>query len=80
MRDTSGCTHTSATPASRHKRWTCIHLDPVGSHATVTRENPASAAAATASATGPPSWCAAHRGLLRHSTRMSWSTSASACF
>jgi hypothetical protein len=71
MRDTSGCTHTSATPSSRHKRWTCIHRDPVGSHATVTRDIPAAAAAVIASATGPPSWCAPHRAVRRHSTRMS---------
>jgi site-specific recombinase XerD len=29
------------------------------------------AAASAASAIGPPSWCAAHCGLLRHRTRMS---------
>ena len=71
MCDTSGCTHTSATPSSPHRRCTCIHRDPVGSHATVSRDIPARAAASTASAIGPPSWCAAHRGVRRHSTRMS---------
>ena len=39
--------------------------------AAVGRDIPARAAASTASAIGPPSLCAAHRGLLRHSTRMS---------
>jgi hypothetical protein len=33
----SGWMHTSASPRSRHSRWTCSHGGPVGSHATVTK-------------------------------------------
>jgi hypothetical protein len=69
--DASGCTHTRTRPRSPHRRCTCIHRAPVGSHATVTAVNPAARAAATARSSASPSRCALTRAVLRHSTRTS---------
>ena len=47
--------HTSGSPRSAHKRCTCIHRGPVGSHATVTRANPFARACPTAQSSTSPS-------------------------
>jgi hypothetical protein len=61
----------SGSPRSAHKRCTCIHRAPVGSHATVTRANPFARACATAQSSASPSRNAFTRTVLRASTRTS---------
>ena len=72
--------HTIGSPRCAHSSCTIIHRDPVGSHATVSPENPAARARPAAQSSTAPSSCTLTCGDRRASTCPSAPVTTSACF